>query len=158
VLELRYGNINQAEAYKMGEILGYSYPTEAVVDVMGMRLAGFQGFPQPVIYTNPASGNKIFKTKSMKKYPIMIAHWGVPSPTLPVVWQGEEYYSWQDGVYAGDPYGVVDKVDHQWWGKKVPFPGDVTPPPPPPPPPVEEEMTVIAYPKSGRFEGKIKKV
>lgn len=154
VLELRYGNINQAESEKMGELLGYTYPTEAVVDVLGMRLAGFQGFSQPIIYTNPSSGNKIFKSKSMKKYPIMIAHWGVSKPTLPTVWKDEEYYSWQDGVYNGDPYGVLDKVDHQFWGNKVPFPGEPTPPPPPPP---TGEMYVVAYPKEGKFEGSIKK-
>lgn len=153
VLELRYGNINEAEAYKMGELLGYSYPTEAIVDVIARRLVGFQGFPVPAIYTNPASGNVIFKSPSMKKYLLWIAHWGVQKPRLPKVWQGQDYYMWQDGVYPGKKYGVVDnKVDHNFWGKKVAFPGDN----PPPPPPVGE-MYIVAYPKEGKYEGSINK-
>jgi len=149
VRELRYGNINEVEAYKMGEILGYTYPTEAIIDVMGRKLMGFQGFPMPVIYTNPASGNAIFKSPSMRKYLLHIAHWGVKKPTLPKVWTGEDWYMWQDGVIEFD--GVQDKVDHNIWGKKVKFPEDTTPPPPP----VSSKWYVVAYPGGVKHEGTI---
>jgi GH25 family lysozyme M1 (1,4-beta-N-acetylmuramidase) len=130
VKEFRYGNVDEKAVLQLGEILGYSYPTESIVDVMGMRLAGFQGFPQPAIYTNASSGNVIFKSASMKKYPLYIANWRVTKPLHPAVWKNEPYYIWQDDVVDGTIYGVEDKVDHNIWGTKIEFPG-TTPPPPP---------------------------
>lgn len=159
VKELRYGRLNEAEALKMGNILGYSYPTEAQVDVIGRRLAGFQGFDFPSIYTNYSSGNVIFKSASMKRYPIHIANWGVKTPLLPNVWKGEKWYIWQDNVVDGTPYGVVGKVDHNVWGKKYPFPEAVDPEPNPEPPTIElpDELTVVIYPKGIKYSGTVKR-
>jgi len=155
VLELRYGNINQEAFQGLSDTLGYTYPTEAIVDVIGSRLKNFQNIGEyPIIYTNPSSGNAIFKTKSMKKYPLDIAHWGVQKPTMPTVWKGEPYYMWQDNVVDGAPYGVVyGKVDHNFWGTKVAFPGDVPEPEPEP----TEEILAKAYIGSDLYQGILKK-
>lgn len=118
-------------------------PTEAVVDSIGRMLSvwmktipAMAGYPYPAIYTNPASGNAIFKTAKMNRYPLWIAHWHGPTvpltkPTLPKVWTGKPWYVWQDEVVSGAQYGIPDAdVDHDLWGPLMPFPGEPLPPPP----------------------------
>jgi GH25 family lysozyme M1 (1,4-beta-N-acetylmuramidase) len=155
VMELRYGRINEDEFLKMSSILGYAYPTEAIVDVIGRRLKGFQGFEWPTIYTNYSSGNVIFKSDSMSKYPLHVANWGVQKPLLPKVWQKKGiYYLWQDNVVDGTQYGVVGKVDHNVAGAEF-YVKEPTQPPPPAP---TTEMFISAYPNGKKYQGTIKKV
>jgi len=149
IKELRYGSIDQKAVLELSDILGYSYPTEAIVDVIGNRLNGFQGFGYPAIYTNYSSGNVIFKSSVMKKYPLYIANWNVAKPLLPTVWKNELYYIWQDKVVPGAPYGVEGKVDHNVWGSKIPFP-DVTPP-------TEKEIIAKAVVNGETYSGVLKK-
>jgi GH25 family lysozyme M1 (1,4-beta-N-acetylmuramidase) len=152
VRELNYGRINENEFLKMSDILGYSYPTEAIVDVIGMRLQGFQGFAFPTIYTNYSSGNVIFKSETMARYPLHVANWGVQTPLLPKVWQKKgTYYLWQDNVVPGEQYGVVGRVDHNVTGVEFYVKDPTTPPP-------VSEMLVTAYPTGKKFQGMIKEV
>ena len=116
------------------DVYGISYPSREVIDVIGRRLkvwmAGFpklSEFPQPVIYTNASSGNKIFDMSSVSwsKYLLWVAHWNADTPTLPYIWKGKGYLIWQDYVASGTPYGIDSQVDHNVWGTLVDFPSPV---------------------------------
>jgi len=120
-------------------IFALSYPTQAIVDGMGRSITAWMTtrpklapYLYPSIYTNASSGNKIFTSASMSRYPLDVANWGVTIPNKPAVWKNTPYYAWQDGVVAGQPYGIDGKVDHQQWGLLFDFPGDEPEPPPPP--------------------------
>lgn len=142
------------EGYKAGVWQEYtlSYPTEATIDAIGRWLTVWMAaqpalakYVYPVIYTNVASGNRIFKTASMKRYPLWVANWNTPGkppltqPAIPTVWAGKPWYIWQDGIVDGKPYGIDGQVDHDIWGSLFPFPGDE----PPPPPPVEDTAMTL---------------
>ncbi len=121
------------------ENMGTVYPSQDVVDVIGLRLMKYHS--HVAIYTNVGFGNHIF-TKPIfgTRYKIWVAHWGVSTPTLPNVWKGQPYMCWQRGVHEGAPYGVTGKVDVNEWGPALPWPGSDTlpePPPTPDPPPIE---------------------
>jgi hypothetical protein len=98
-----------------------------------------KSYKYPAIYTNQGSGNRIFKTASMSRYPLWVANWHSPNkppltePALPAVWKGKLWYIWQDSIIDGAPYGINGQVDHDIWGSLFPFPGDEPEPPPPPP-------------------------
>ena len=108
--------------------------TEAIVDSIGRKLTEWMedqedmiAYKYPAIYTNNGMGNAIFKSKSMARYPLWIAHWPrtVPlsKPTLPSVWKGGPYFIWQDKVLpSGAEYGVPGALDHDVWGTLYPFP------------------------------------
>jgi len=109
--------------------------TEAIVDSIGRKLTSWMedqedvaAYKYPTIYTNNGMGNAIFKSKSMARYPLWIAHWPGPSvpltkPTLPSVWKGGPYFIWQDKVLpSGAEYGVPGALDHDVWGTLYPFP------------------------------------
>jgi lysozyme len=132
-------------------------PTEAIVDSLGRKLSAWMktipamaGYPYPVIYTNQASGNAIFKTASMSRYPLWVASWHGPTvpltePRLPKIWAGKPWYVWQDGIVDGPPYGIPDAdVDHDLWGGLYPFPGE-----PLPPPPAKRTIELVGKGKSG---------
>lgn len=122
-------------------LYGLTYPSEAVVDSIGRKLitwmesrSDFKGFTAPAIYTNYASGKKIFKSKVIgTRYGLWVAHWRVSKPLLPPVWEGQDYMLWQYDVVSGAPFGLTSQLDVNRWGSKVPFPGVIVPPPPPPP-------------------------
>lgn len=113
-------------------ILDLSYPSQDVVDVIGVRLLKYH--PEVAIYTNIGSGNRIF-TKPVfgKRYRLWVANWGVPVPMIPNVWKDQPYMCWQKDVRDGAEYGVIGKVDVNEWGTALPWPGGDTPPPEPPP-------------------------
>ena len=108
--------------------------TEALVDGIGRKLTSWMedqedvaAYKYPTIYTNNGMGNAIFKSKSMARYLLWIAHWPrtVPltKPTLPSVWKGGPYFIWQDKVLpSGAEYGVPGALDHDVWGTLYPFP------------------------------------
>lgn len=123
--------------------------TQAIVDSMGMKLTTWMqdrpelaSFKYPAIYTNYSTGNRVFTAQVMSRYLLWIANWGVSSPNIPKIWQGKPYYVWQDRVMRGaQEWGIDGDLDHDIWGKLLPFPGDE--PPPPPPPPVELAHVVV---------------
>jgi len=131
----------------LGSIYTLTYPTEAIVDAIGRNLTTWMQarpalapYQYPAIYTNASSGNVIFKSASMSRYPLWVANWNVTKPLLPTVWKGKTWYIWQDAVVAGEPYGIAGKVDHDVWGELFPFP--VTPEPEPEPEPDPGQRTI----------------
>lgn len=135
---VRMGEIEGREAYALWSLYGLSYPTEATVDAIGRELIEWMlarpklaAYQYPEIYTNSASGNKIFKSPSMKRYSLWVANWGTTTPLLPTVWKGQKYMIWQDNVVAGEPYGIAGKVDHDVWGNLFDFPVEDEPEPEP---------------------------
>lgn len=129
------GYVNVNNILNAGEpILNLSYPSQDVIDVIGLRLLKYH--PDVAIYTNIGSGNRIF-TKPIfgKRYKLWVAHRGVSKPLLPYVWKDQPYMCWQKDVYDGAPYGVTGKVDVNEWGTALPWPGGDAPPPEPPPAP-----------------------
>lgn len=126
IYEHRYDKIPLTT--RIRSALSATWPTEATTDVIAMRLMGFQGFPVPAIYTSPYAGNTIFKSMSMRKYLLWIAHWGVTIPTMPTIWRGETPYIHQDKLVPADPYGITgsNNVDHDVWMNKILFPDIIT--------------------------------
>jgi len=119
---------------------GLSYPSQAIVGSMAAKLAiwmsgqaSLNAFTQPAIYTNCASGNRIFTQSAFSKYPLWVANWGATSPCIPAMWKGKAYYIWQDYVIKdASDYGLINTaLDHDQWGSLYPFPEDEPEPPPP---------------------------
>jgi GH25 family lysozyme M1 (1,4-beta-N-acetylmuramidase) len=131
-----------------GERFDLSYPTEPIIDVIGLRLINWYG--SAVIYTNPASGNRIF-TKPIigERYPLWIAHWGANPPVMPKVWKGRQFLAHQMGVVDGAEYGVRREVDLDHWGKLRPFPGS------PQPPPDDDYLDCRVTTNSGVYSGRL---
>jgi len=111
-------------------------PSEAVTDVIGMRLTDWMAarprlapFGYPAIYTNVGFGNQIFRSAKMSRYNLWVAHWGVEKPLLPSVWKKEKPFIWQDAMVEGARFGLPNgKLDHDVWMTKFPFPGEDAPP------------------------------
>lgn len=142
--DLHHAFSPDGQEFGLWSTFGLSYPSEATVDAIGRWLTAWMGgqqllrtYPYPAIYTNEASGNKVFKTPTMKRYPLIVANWNTPgkppltSPAMPAVWKGAPWYRWQDGIVDGAPYGIDGQVDHQVWGDLYPFPGSPEPEPEP---------------------------
>lgn len=148
-------------------VRGYSITTAAIVDSMGMKLtAWMQGranmdkYKYPAIYTNVSSGNAIFtypKYLKMNRYPLWVANWKVTTPNLPAIWKGLPYLAWQDGIVAGDFYGVPAEADHNIWGELVPFPGSEPPPPPPDPEPDTSILATIEFENGKTYSGRLER-
>jgi GH25 family lysozyme M1 (1,4-beta-N-acetylmuramidase) len=121
----------------VGNVYSYTYPTEAIVDVIGLRLTEWMKsqtkltkFPYPVIYTNASSGNVIFKSLTMSRYLLWVANWNVQTPYLPKIWTNKPYLLWQNYVIKdASDYGIAGSLDHDVWGNYMEFPGGTTPPP-----------------------------
>lgn len=107
--------------------LSFEYPSEAVVDVMAMRLMNFQNFPMPAIYTNVSGGNYIFHSPKMAQYLLWLAAWGTNKPNKPKVWANQPIFIHQYEVSDGIIHGLTSgKIDHDVWMDKYPFPGEPT--------------------------------
>ena len=163
-LGLKMGLVGDQDTFAIWQTYGLSYPTESAIDFIGRQLTTVMAadprwvdYEYPAIYTNASSGNKIFRTSAMSRYPLWVANWSTPGkppltePTKPAVWKGVDYYVWQDGVIDGTPYGIAGKVDHDVWGQLIPFPGDE----PEPPPPSNEIEVTIKEPDGTKWAGKL---
>jgi hypothetical protein len=105
-------------------------PSESTVWGIASRLRGFQGHAVPAIYTNPSSGNAVFKTGTFKwwEYLLWDASWTTGTPLVPNAWKGKPIYIWQDRVIRGaQAYGVKGDMDHDYWMDAMPFPGETPP-------------------------------
>lgn len=148
---------------------GAQLPRYQDVDVIGMRVTTWMEtqpriahFKYPPIYTNPAYGNKIYPVqaaKNMARYPLMIAHWGVSVPTMPALWKGREYISWQYKVDTANESPIGQPLDRQRWGKLFTFPADPEPEPDPDPDPGKRTVYVVMREEDGaRWAGDLEEV
>jgi hypothetical protein len=114
----------------LGEVYTLSYPTSAAIDVIGRKL---NAYAKSAIYTNPASGNRIFGKQIVfgQRYFLSLAHWYTNKPTNPAAWQGQPLLNWQRGVVDGRKYGIPGQVDYNEWQTALPWPNQPEPPPPP---------------------------
>lgn len=86
-------------------------------------------FQYPAIYTNKASGDRIFKTTQLSVCPLVVANWynnwESATPVLPDIWRvaKKPYYIWQYNVVDAWQYGVASaKIDCDVWGSLIEFP------------------------------------
>ena len=121
-------------------VYGLAYPTQAIVDAMGIKLTAWMktqpslsGFVYPSIYTNASSGNRIFTSQTMSRYLLWIANWTTnPVPAKPAVWKNTPHFIWQYAVEYGIDFGDPGtQYDRDRWGPLMPFPDDEPEPPPP---------------------------
>lgn len=141
-------------------VYGLAYPTQAIVDAMGIKLTAWMGtqpslddYDFPAIYTNQSSGNKIFTSATMARYLLWIANWNSPgkpplvAPNKPAVWKNVPHFIWQyavkDGADFGDP---GTQYDRDRWGTLMPFPDDDEPEPPP-----EEDSIEVTIKQNGKI-------
>lgn len=111
------------------EICEVFYPSYTIVDSIGRQL---NKIAKSAIYTNPASGNRIFGNRTIfgERYYLSLAHWYVSKPTPPVAWKGKDLLNWQRGVVDGKQYGIPGQVDYNEWQTAMPWPANPVPPPP----------------------------
>lgn len=153
------------DTYAIWSTYGVSYPSQATADAIGRNLAAWmakqpslKAFTQPAIYTNQSSGNRIFTSSAMSKYPLWVANWntaGKPpleKPNVPAIWKGLGYLAWQDGVIKdASDYGINGALDHNVWGTLMPFPEDGEPEPEP----TGEIHVTLKYPNGIVYSGKL---
>lgn len=116
-------------------VLSLTYPSSAIIDSIGRKL--LKHHLNVAIYTNQASGNRIFGNQDVfgRRYQLWVANWtSAAAPALPAAWKGKPWMNWQKGVVDGAQYGVTGKVDYNEWGTSLPWPGNEEPPVPPPVP------------------------
>jgi lysozyme len=111
------------------EAVSNTIPLASTLYTMANKLKGWRGYPVPAIYTNPGTANSKLinsSTYNWSQFLLWIANWNVATPIIPTAWRGQPYYIWQDRVIKGaQAWGVDGDMDHDVWGAKLPFPGDV---------------------------------
>lgn len=112
VLEFRTGVIDDTEFYNTS-YYGLEWPTVQNLDAVGRYISGYMGFEYPDVYSNPSTLKRLNCPKSMNRYGLWVAHWGVEKPTVTTPWT--KWKLWQKEVIDGTPYGVEGKIDHDVW-------------------------------------------
>ena len=146
VLALQYREWDTIEVYneKLLQVYSLTYPRSDIIDSIGRKL--LKHHLNVAIYTNQASGNRIFGTQTIfgKRYQLWVANWtSAAEPALPAAWKGKPWMNWQKGVVDGAQYGVTGKVDYNEWGTALPWPGNEEPPEPPPPVPTQKARVIL---------------
>lgn len=67
---------------------------------------------KPMIYTSPSYASALILGPRFSDYPLWIAHYGVPNPTIPAPWK--DYACWQVGENSMVP-GVKGPCDFNVW-------------------------------------------
>lgn len=128
------------------ETVNNTLPSSSTLYTMAILLKNWRNFPVPAIYTNLSTANtRLLNTTTVKwsQFLLWIAQWNVTAPTIPIAWKGQPYYVWQDRVIKGaQAFGVDGDLDHDFWGDKLPFPGEV--------PPVVDEYQYCGYRSDGK--------
>lgn len=137
---------------------GLEWPTLQNLDAVGRYISGYMGFQYPDIYSNPSTLYRLRCPKSMARYGLWVAHWGVESPTVVFPWT--VWKLWQTGIVDGVPYGVEGDIDNNEWNPKNNWPWDNPNPPPPPPPTPGNKISpeIYIYELGKTYKGDLEEV